>query len=107
MKLIGVVFSTMPKQHLTSNAINVFNLTFLIVCVGLGNQLGISKVTSSECGKVEVLAPQIFYGKQTYRGEWPFLAALHFVQGMQFFCGGTLISSKHVLTGKFIPVLYY
>lgn len=37
-------------------------------------------------------------GTVTERGQWPFLVALTLNSTGQFFCGGNLISSRHVLT---------
>lgn len=47
-------------------------------------------------------AERIIRGKETVQGQYPFLAALFELVESQrrFFCGGTLISSNHVLTGK-------
>lgn len=62
-------------------------------------QLKINEVMGSQCGKVDVLQPTILKGTQTLRGEWPFIAALLEAKRNEFFCGGTLISTKHVMTG--------
>lgn len=40
-------------------------------------------------------------GNRTDRGQWPFLVALRHIIENKFFCGGSLISSKHVITGLF------
>lgn len=62
--------------------------------------LEVNHVKSIECGSTQFLRPLIAYGKLTERGEWPFLTALFNVNGSEFFCGGSLISEKHVLTGN-------
>lgn len=36
---------------------------------------------------------------ETERGQWPFLVALYNVELESFFCSGSLITSKHVVTG--------
>lgn len=41
---------------------------------------------------------RIVGGSKMKRGEWPFLVALYHVGRESFFCGGTLITSKHVVT---------
>lgn len=58
------------------------------------------EVDANECGAVRYIEPQITGGSQTSRGEWPFIAALYYTNDAKFFCGGTLISAKHVLTGN-------
>lgn len=52
-----------------------------------------------ECGKVLYSSGFAIGGNQTERGQWPFLVALYNVEYEDFFCGGSLITSKHVLTG--------
>lgn len=54
-----------------------------------------------QCGTVrDVRLPLILGGNQTIRGQWPFVVALHKGEVFEYICGGTLISTKHVLTGK-------
>ncbi len=55
-------------------------------------------ISANECGTVEYIDPKIVRGTATVRGAWPFLAALYYVEQSKFFCGGTLISSKNILT---------
>lgn len=43
---------------------------------------------------------QIAGGTPSSRGKWPWLVALIYRKYDQFFCGGSLISAKHVLSGK-------
>lgn len=57
-------------------------------------------VFSLECGRVDVTIPLIRAGNATLRGEWPFIVALYKVRPVAYICGGTLISNRHVLTGK-------
>lgn len=56
-------------------------------------------VSANECGTVKFVEPKVVAGTAISRGEFPFLAALHYIEEAKFFCGGTLISSGHVLTG--------
>lgn len=42
----------------------------------------------------------VIRGNRTKRGEFPFLCALYDIEEDEIFCGGTLITTKHVLTGK-------
>lgn len=58
------------------------------------------------CGKVIVGSGRIVRGRASERGTWPFATALYHVTDEVFFCGGSLISNQHVLTGTvkyFIP----
>lgn len=42
----------------------------------------------------------MFGGVQTQKNEWPWLVAFFFQPDNIFFCGGSLISIKHVLSGE-------
>lgn len=39
-------------------------------------------------------------GEPSTRGAWPWLVALIHTENDQFFCSGSLISAKHVLSGE-------
>lgn len=55
-----------------------------------------------KCGRTfetKDLNLRIIGGKTTKRGQYPFMAALHLIKNGTFFCAGSLISSKHVLSG--------
>lgn len=54
----------------------------------------------NECGKPKMYYGLVYGGNETQKGEFPFLAALYHIESDVVFCGGTLISAKHVLTGK-------
>lgn len=71
----------------------IFNSLF-----ALGTIITVS-ATESECGIVKFIDPQIIGGTRTSRGEWPFIAALYYTDDAKFFCGSTIISANHVLTG--------
>lgn len=57
-------------------------------------------VTSQECGVVKYTSELIYGGQTSKKGAWPWLVALHDINTEEFFCGSTLVSDKHVLTGK-------
>jgi secreted trypsin-like serine protease len=42
----------------------------------------------------------IYGGKEVKRGEWPWIVAFAYKPRNTFFCGGNLISNKHILSGK-------
>ena len=55
----------------------------------------------AECGNSEVEIPRIVGGRNASQGDWPWIAALGYADGrgeLDFSCGGTLISHRHVLT---------
>lgn len=53
-----------------------------------------------QCGKSLAVGSAIVRGEVAKRGAWPFLVALKYRESLKFFCGGNLISSRHVLTGE-------
>lgn len=55
---------------------------------------------SCECGKTIKTEGRIMNGRYSNRGQWPFMAALFYRRNDIFFCGGSLISARHVLTGE-------
>lgn len=59
----------------------------------------LSKV-NRQCGRISLNVGLVVGGRETKRGEWPFLAALFLRQTVQFFCAGNLVTTQHVLTGK-------
>lgn len=69
-------------------------------------QFRITEISGSECGTVSPIESRTSYstfriggGDEVQKGDYPFVAALYQTNERQFFCGGTLISVKHVLTG--------
>lgn len=71
---------------------NLFYFLIFITC-------GTIDVRTLECGITDFAGGLITKGSMAERGEWPFLATLHLAENNKFFCAGTLISTKHVLTG--------
>lgn len=61
-------------------------------------------VEAQECGNVKFSSELIYGGEYAKRGQWPWLCTLHDTESDEFFCGSTLISSTHVLTGEFIII---
>lgn len=56
-------------------------------------QFKITGTSGSQCGMVD---------EDTQGGEWPFVAGLYDRNTSELFCGGTLLNSKHVLTGAYV-----
>lgn len=84
------------------------SLFFIVFCVVLLSVCELCHAAYSQCGRVTVTPPiandidvRIMFGSDTFRGEFPFLVALNYTKDSTFFCGGTLISKKHVLTGMY------
>ena len=60
--------------------------------------------TAGKCGKPNRAAGAIFGGANVKRGDYPWNVALMKKHKTlpEFFCGGTLVSSSHVVTGEFL-----
>lgn len=56
------------------------------------------KVFDIECGVGLGGSGFVVGGNETKRGQWPFMAALLLESTNQFFCGGSIITTSHVLT---------
>lgn len=57
-----------------------------------------NKVSSFTCGKSHYTSGLIIGGDKVNRGEFPFVAALFYIQHQKFFCAGTLITAEHVVS---------
>lgn len=65
------------------------------------NELGNGNIIDpNECGQQEISSGRIIGGVQSKYGEWPWLAAifLHGAKRTEFWCGGTLIGVRYILT---------
>lgn len=95
----------MIKRQPTFSAKHFVNLFFVVSILGCIFHFASAKVSDDGCGSVDFLDPRISGGSVTHRGEWPFLAALYYVEQLKFFCGGTLITKQHVLTGTWSMIM--
>lgn len=75
---------------------------FVIFTISSYCVLGFPTTTSDVCGKRKVLTGTVYGGSSTSKGQWPWLVAFAYRFSQNYFCGGNLISTKHVLSGKLI-----
>jgi Trypsin len=57
-----------------------------------------SPLPSHQCGEFSTTGGLVFHGTLAKRDRWPFLAALFNTETQKFFCGGSLISVRSILT---------
>ena len=81
-----------------------FCLSHFIICnvSELNATLSHQKNINSVCGKPAQGIGLIIHGQELKRGEFPWMVALLNKSKIpaEFFCAGTLISTRHVITGK-------
>lgn len=56
------------------------------------------KLFDVSCGNIFLTKGLIHGGNKTQHGQWPFLAGILKKASKKFFCGGSVITNKHVLT---------
>ncbi|KAJ6636229.1 Chymotrypsin-C [Pseudolycoriella hygida] len=56
------------------------------------------KVSADECGSIQFPPELLIESKQTRKGFWPFAVAIYGIKESRVFCGGSIISKKHILT---------
>jgi secreted trypsin-like serine protease len=73
-------------------------LSFLVILVIQSS----AKSNTRKCGTSVVGGGNLSGGQDTKRHSWPWLVALQYQRHEnfgQFFCAGSLVSAKHVLSG--------
>lgn len=72
----------------------------LITDESAANELNDNVIDPNDCGQQEYTSGRIVGGIESATGEWPWLAAifLHGAKRTEFWCGGSLIGNKYILT---------
>ncbi|CRK96187.1 CLUMA_CG009616, isoform A [Clunio marinus] len=105
-RFVAFKFSTLQRHwnsQMTFNIFEVFNQLVsnnvsisLKLCVLL--YLFLIQQIYSQCGQQKILVSRIFGGDSTQPGEYPWLVAFYERRSNTFFCAGSLISQKHILS---------
>lgn len=77
-------------------------LNFLVFCECFGARNDLDSATTA-CGVPLLSSGLVVRGQNIKRGSYPWMVALMYVENESnsfYFCGGSLISSNHVLTGE-------
>jgi hypothetical protein len=80
-------------------------LVFLIglFCLGFGDEEGEQRGRARvqfKCGQKHSTAGFIFGGIPAKPHDWPWLVAMIYTPYDQYFCSGSLVSRKHVVSGE-------
>lgn len=76
---------------------NIIISTVIVICVAavLGNS-----AKNKKCGKMSTANPTVYGGFDTKIYSWPWKVIFKDTKIDSFFCGGSIISSKHITSGK-------
>jgi len=76
---------------------NLSRIIFLVICASQ-KVFQLEASDNSHC-QIRAAAGTVVNGEASKPGQWPSLVGLYNVQEKKFRCGGTLITTQHVLTG--------
>lgn len=62
------------------------------------SEVAFEKLFNIRCGTVPYATGYIIGGSEAKRGQWPFMVGLMYRPWNKFFCGGSLITNRHVLS---------
>lgn len=74
-------------------------LRIFLICV-----LGAFVAIAADCGRSNEVVGLIYNGEKSTSGDWPWIAALFYRPANSFFCSGSLVSEKHLLSGEYIII---
>jgi len=57
-------------------------------------------INSQNCGRVKVGTSFTIGSEYATKGQFPWLAPLFYKKDDEFFCGSTIISERHLLSGE-------
>lgn len=72
----------------------IFN-RLVVFCVLL-NLFSSSGVVDGQCGGSTISSELL--QNENIKNKWPWLAAMFSIEDKEFFCGGTIVSTNHILT---------
>lgn len=97
----------MRKQFTCVKFSNLISLGVFMFVLGFVLNLQNSLANASGCGTINFPKGLSIEANQTQKGFWPFTVAIYEVKEYRLFCGGTLISKKHVLTGTYGIIFHH
>lgn len=69
----------------------------IMICCSLGLSVG-----NEQCKKGRSVIGAIVGGERAQKGEWRWMVAFIHMEKGNYFCSGSLISNRHILSGKSI-----
>jgi hypothetical protein len=94
LKILSQLFSVYRDKKTSSSAPTV--VTVIVFFAAL-----LATCNGQDCGRVKVLVAYSIGSEYASRGQWPWFVPLLNNEGDKFFCGSTIVSQNHLLTGKF------
>lgn len=76
-----------------------FNIAFVLI-ISISSVLGLPNASSDQCKKGRGFTGQIVGGERAKKGDWRWVVAFIHWRSENYFCGGSLISTRHILSGK-------
>lgn len=70
----------------------------------IGVLLGAFAAMAPDCGRSNEVVGLIYNGEKSTSGDWPWIVALFYRPANSFFCSGSLVSEKHLLSGEYIII---
>ena len=62
--------------------------------------ISLNFIYSQNCGRAKVGTSFSVGSQYASKGQFPWLAPLFYKKGDEFFCGSTIISERHLLSGE-------
>jgi secreted trypsin-like serine protease len=78
----------------------IFFLIVIFKFISISHAISRFGGDAQECGQIQVGISFIAGGNFSTKGQWPWLASLHYNKNGRYFGGSSIISKRHLLTGE-------
>ena len=98
LQIFKATILSVLKMFLKLTLVSVLLLFFFKVVFSSGSLTKVKRYSEDQCGKPLIVDGLIYNGVISEKDKWPFLAAFFDNVRRKFFCGGSLISRRHILS---------